>query len=328
MKRLLLIGTAFAALIAGSAIAAAQAPRVYRRPVVATPVYSWTGFYLGGNVGYSWGDARTTIVGGATTVALPGAFMIPQGFPGNNVAFADSNTTRLNGVIGGFQAGYNYQFSPTWVLGFEVDIQASGERGSNAFADPFSTTLCTGSVPGPVCKNIGLLNGTAATAYDGKIAWFGTVRGRLGVLITDQVLLYGTGGLAYGRVELSGITNINGSLNTNDPIFGTVPFTPASTQFNEGKTAVGFAAGGGVEGQSFWLPAGWTWKLEYLYVDLGSVDTVAPFPGAFVPIPRQTLLYTSPFTGPLTTHTRFIDNIVRVGLNYKFGNYYAPVLSR
>ena len=61
------------------------------------------------------------------------------------------------------------------------------------------------------------------------------------------------------------------------------------------------------------LPAGWTWKVEYLYVDLGSLDIVSPFPAAK---PTQ---FVFPFTGPLTTHTRFTDNIVRVGLNCRFG---------
>jgi outer membrane immunogenic protein len=166
------------------------------------------------------------------------------------------------------------------VLGFEADIQGSGERGSNTFADPIAGTLCI-QIPAPnTCTKLFPFNFAAVTSYEAKIGWFGTVRGRLGVLITDQVLLYGTGGLAYGRVELSGVTN------------------------------------------SYFLPAGWTWKAEYLYVDLGSLDTAAPFPPALVP------LTITPLTGPLTTHTHFTDNIVRVGLNYKFGNYYAPVVTK
>jgi len=75
--------------------------------------------------------------------------------------------------------------------------------------------------------------------------------------------------------------------------------------------------GGGVEGKLLpWLPANWTWKLEYLYLDLGSLNSSAPFGGtltAFVPA-------ISPATGAVAIHTHFFDNIVRVGLNYKFGN--------
>ena len=122
MKKLLLIGAAFAVLLT-PALAAENPVRVHKRvrpAVVAPPVYSWTGFYVGGNVGYGWGNARTDIAGGATTTALPDFL---GGFPGNSVAFADSNTARLNGVIGGGQIGYNYQFNPRWVLGFEADIR-------------------------------------------------------------------------------------------------------------------------------------------------------------------------------------------------------------
>jgi outer membrane immunogenic protein len=94
-----------------------------KAPPPPAPVYGWTGWYIGGNIGYSWGDARTDVAGSATTVALPFFF---GGFPGNNVAFADSNTARLNGVIGGGQVGYNYQLSPKWVLGIEADIRELG----------------------------------------------------------------------------------------------------------------------------------------------------------------------------------------------------------
>ena len=45
----------------------------------------------------------------------------------------------------------------------------------------------------------------------------------------------------------------------------------------------------------------------------------APFPGTF---------FASPFAGTITAHTRFTDNVVRVGLNYKFGNFYAPVVAK
>jgi outer membrane immunogenic protein len=281
-------------------------------------LHSWTGFYVGGNVGYGWGDAHTDIAGNATTVALPFFFVT---FP-TNVAFADSNTTRLSGVIGGGQIGYNYQFNPRWVLGFEADIQGPGKRGSNAFAAPFSTPICSvAAVTG--CLGYGTLNGVAATTYNVEIDWFGTVRGRVGFLIGDQVLLYGTGGLAYGRVGLSGITNVNGAENTsgNSGLPPVAPLTPGAAAFNESKTNIGWTAGAGIEGRfASWLPAGWSWKLEYLYVDLGFDTVVSPFPGgssAFALGPPGRLL-TSPFTGAITMHTHFTDNIVRIGVNYQF----------
>jgi outer membrane immunogenic protein len=305
---LLLTSFTFAALIAGSAIAVAQQPRVYRRPVVvAAPVYTWTGFYVGGNVGYSWGDARTDLAGNGSGMGDD----VPYSF-----TFATSNTTKLNGVIGGGQVGYNYQISPNWVLGFEADIQGSGERGSGQLAGPFTTPICFFQGGGS-CVDFSTLNGAAATTDQFKIDWFGTVRVRLGLLVDDQLLVYGTGGLAYGRVAVSSVTNVSAI-----PLLLT-PFTPVTGAFADSKTNVGFSVGGGIEGRlSYWLPRNWTWKLEYLYLDLGSLDTTT---ASFTMAPPPNTSDLSPITGTITTtHRHFTDNIVRVGLNYKFGNYYTP----
>ena len=88
-----------------------------------------------------------------------------------------------------------------------------------------------------ICRRTSTLIGTAATVYDAKIAWFGTLRGRLGFLITDQVLLYGTGGLAYGGVELSGATNVAGSLNRDlGGFIQVIPFAPGASAFSESRT--------------------------------------------------------------------------------------------
>jgi len=86
-------------------------------------------------------------------------------------------------------------------------------------------------------------------------------------------LIYGTGGLAYGRVGVSGNTIISETstgLNSGPPF--AIP--PSGSQFDAFKTNVRFAVGGGIEGKwSYLLPAGWTWKVEYLYLDLGSLNT-------------------------------------------------------
>ncbi len=164
------------------------------------------------------------------------------------------------------------------------------------------------------CTSTAPFTGTALTSYEAKIGSFGTVRGRVGLLVTDQLLIYGTGGLAYGDVKLSGITNSNAAIGF---ILGTTTLTPNTTAFSASKTKVGYSAGAGVEG-SFWLPAKWTWKLEYLYLDLGSLDAATSFTLG------STFTLNSPATGQITAHARFTDRILRVGLNYKFGNYYVP----
>jgi len=114
------------------------------------------------------------------------------------------------------------------------------------------------------------------------------VRLRAGWLVTPTVLLYGTGGLAYGNVDASG--SITDSVG---------PFTYS---FNNSATNVGWTGGGGIEGI---VPntTNWSWKVEYLYVDLGTVSGSAHDPD---------------FGGIDSWSTKVTDNILRVGLNYLF----------
>src|SRR6478736_5992263 len=98
---------------------AASAADLRARPSYAPappppPVYSWTGLYWGVNVGYSWGESKNDAT-----------LQIDRGVFGNASA-----SRKVDGVIGGFQSGYNYQFGQ-WVWGFETDIQASGQKGSD-----------------------------------------------------------------------------------------------------------------------------------------------------------------------------------------------------
>src|SRR5205807_3676672 len=96
---------------------------------------------------------------------------------------------RSTGVTGGAQLGYDWQIG-SLVTGLEADIQGSDIKGSareiaivaeTGLPDPFGTVLSS----------------------ETKLSWFGTVRGRLGVTVTPDLLLYGTGGLAYGEVDAS-----------------------------------------------------------------------------------------------------------------------------
>jgi opacity protein-like surface antigen len=138
---------------------------------------------------------------------------------------------RLDGVIGGGQIGYNWQDNNNWVLGLEADIQGSSERGSSSFSDPYSV--------GVACDIFcSAVSGTMHAAID----WFGTVRGRVGVLATPTALLYVTGGLAYGGVNSSG--------TITDPCFSGKPpaCTAASWGFGNTSIKAGWTVGGGVEG--------------------------------------------------------------------------------
>lgn len=121
---------------------------------------------------------------------------------------------------------------------------------------------------------------STSTAYSDKLNWFGTVRGRIGYAF-DRWLPYFTGGWAYGHGEISGTTTSGAT----------------ATSFSASQDYSGWTIGGGIE----WAFANnWSAKLEYLYIDFGDGPTV----------PVSTTLNID--SGKMT------DNVVRVGLNYKF----------
>ncbi len=265
VKRQLLMGAAIGALTAIQPALAADLP--VKAPV-KTPVaaaYNWTGCYLGGNIGYGWGRTRGNI-------NTPDINSLGGGLVGSPISFPISLDP--DGVIGGGQIGCNWQFDNKWVLGFETDFQGSGQKASTNFSNPFNDS-----------------EGFVGHSLEAKIQWFGTVRGRAGFLVTPTILLYGTGGLAYGKVSVTDNIAVN---------FTGTPAFVGATSISASKTKFGWTAGAGVEGVLFnWN--NWTWKLEYLYIDLGSLS------GSGV----------DPIIGPYSYDAKFTDNIVRFGLNYR-----------
>lgn len=248
----------------------ARAP-VYKAPIVAP--YNWTGWYFGANAGGDWG--RSDI---SETDITPLLVNIP--------AAQRQFSLRHSGVLGGLQGGYNWQLAPNWVAGVEADIAFSSDRGSTT-----SGFLFGGAFPG---------NFMADTHTD----WLGTVRGRIGFLPVDRLLVYGTGGFAFGHVKA------NGSINNNfgaPLLLGAVPVcTNNSVCYlgSESKTATGWTLGGGLE-YAVWDKV--TVKLEYIYVNLGA-QTI-------------TLQPSSTTTGGGAATFAFGDNvynIVRAGVNLRF----------
>jgi outer membrane immunogenic protein len=269
MKKILLATTAFVVLAAASASAADMGVRPAYAP---PPAYSWNGWYIGGNVGYSWGNAKYDANTSATAlgVALAGTGI--------------SESQKIDGVIGGVQTGYNYQFG-TWVWGWETDFQGSGQKGGSTFSGSLATIV------GPVPLTV---------TTDHKLTWFGTARSRLGFLWSPNVLVYGTAGVAYGQVKDTANLNV-----------GAAPVTAAAvTTFKDVKA--GYTVGAGVEGA---LGGGWSAKLEYLYIDLGKTEQTAATAVNVAGV--GTVLAASANQTFRTT-----DNILRVGLNYKWGGGY------
>jgi outer membrane immunogenic protein len=269
MKKQLLMGVAVGALAGLSPALAADLPvKAPVAPVVAP--YSWTGCYAGINAGYSWGRARGNLNTPDINSLGGGGLGLPTSFP---------ISLNPNGFIGGGQIGCNWQLNNAWVVGLEADFQGSAEKAGRPFANSFSFV-----------DGEGIGTGVIGQSMQARIHWFGTARGRAGFLVTPTIMLYGTGGLAYGRTSFTDYI----SVSTSTGISGV-------TAISSAKTRVGWTLGAGVEGALFnWN--NWTWKLEYLYVDLGS-RSGAGF---------------DPLIGNYSWNAKFTDNIARVGLNYKF----------
>jgi outer membrane immunogenic protein len=258
---------------ATSALAADLPARVYTKaPVMVDPGYNWSGFYIGGNVGYSWGrssDSSSYTNGAGATL------------------FTTAGSSNLDGVVGGGQIGYNWQVQ-NWVWGFEADIQGTDEKGSRDLTCPAG--ICIPAIVGALF----VPGGPIPNALNQQIDWFGTVRARGGILVTPKVLLYATGGLAYGEV------------NTSEAFGG-------FASFSNDDTRIGYTVGAGIEGV---IGGNWTAKLEYLYVDLGR--TSGAFATTIPAVGGGTI--TSNYSSHIT------DNVLRVGVNYKFTS--GPVVAR
>lgn len=281
MKKFLIAAAAVvSALGSTGAHAADMAARPYTKAPQMAAVSSWTGFYAGLNIGYGFND--------------PVAAFTPNDVVSNNVFnFSNPNPAPsvsydVKGVLGGAQIGYNWQVSPNWLIGLEADFQGSDIKGSAA------TSYALIGRPGQVDAQQ-------------NVEWFGTLRARAGLLATDKLLVYGTGGLAYGSVHAnSTLSNTVGYTATSGGFAAVC--APASAPCYTGSTTkilAGYTAGGGLE-YAAWRNV--SFKAEYLYVNLGSSDITSAAP-------------TTPGSAVSTYGTHFSDldfHVVRVGANYRF----------
>jgi outer membrane immunogenic protein len=275
MIKTLLLASAATALLAGAA-SAADLPRRAAPPPVFTPVpvFTWTGFYAGFNAGYAF-DASSNNTNSFAVPGGPGGFT--GGGPGTTAFFSQRNQ---EGFTGGGQIGYNVQFTPGSgvVVGIEADAQYLdfGRNRNNGFAAGLSPAYY-------VTDPRGL----------SSLDFFGTVRGRIGYAF-DRVLVYGTGGFAYGS---------------------------GSADRSFGGFRTGYAVGGGIEYAlptdsflNFFRSSAVTLKVEGLYVNLDRntrnqgalvINAASNAPAYYSPVGRRDDEFA----------------VVRAGLNYKFGSY-------
>ncbi len=229
-------------VVAAAGASAADLPIYTKAPPPPAPIFSWTGFYLGGNAGGAWGRDQIT----TTLTAPPGL-----GFPIDLAAVSNAASPTISpfGFIGGVQAGYNQQLGH-WVWGGEVDFDYLGLKGSNGGTLPFPSTLPGGPLGPPTSF--------FSTATSMSTNWLFTARPRLG-WAADHWLVYVTGGLAVGQENFSQTITLLG---------------PTFVNSNFSTTRAGWTVGAGVE---YAFNQKWSVKGEYLHVDLGSVGTNGTF---------------------------------------------------
>jgi outer membrane immunogenic protein len=276
--------TAVAVMSAIALMRTASAADLPIKAPIESPIYNWTGFYVGVNAGFAWGRNNADFTGDGQNNA--GNDLISRVFDGTRNFNALTRSQRIDsdGAFGGVQFGYNWQVAGVWVAGLEADIQASGLRGSFTRVAPLLPL---------------------SLSAEQKLDWFGTARGRVGYLVTERTLVFGTAGLAYGETEVTsnffwsnGFGNFIGA-STSIHCVGGAPCLGGQGS----NTSVGWTAGAGVE----WAATNnVTLKFEYLHIALPDsaivMSAVAPAIG----------------NATVTANFRNQFDIVRAGLNFRF----------
>jgi outer membrane immunogenic protein len=269
MKKLLGTAALLSLVAVGPVMGADQRVKLPTKAPPKAVAYSWTGCYVGANGGYgqqrSHSNDITIINGGLGTV----------------VPFPEPSLGPKGGFAGG-QIGCNYQTNQ-FVWGVEGDIQGSDIH------DGFGPARFT--VPGVL------------TLTDSEnLRWFATVRGRLGIAAQDRLLVYVTGGVAFGKTQYNQFS-LDAANNTDT--------------LNGDTSRTGYVVGGGIE----WAFSGaWTAKAEYQYLNFGSIGPLSSL--AFTPagIPTGATVNMGSFRNDYQT--------VRFGLNYRFNPAPAAVAAK
>jgi len=320
MKRTLLCAAALISMTSLGYAADLPSRALAPAPIYVAPAFSWTGFYVGGNVGAAWGGRdncplRNTLDHGVYTLDTD---YLPNCNGGNRV-----------GVIGGVQAGYNWAFGG-WLFGLEGDVNWLGRNNGNGydftrFGQPdyawYDVQSGDERKP-PRDPKLTVTNHTYSWSGNGSANTLGTIRARFG-FTTDRALFFITGGAAFRNGDNSAtitdtetvITKGNkwDSLNSNWGSDNHTSTTTTTYTRTGNGNKVGWALGGGLE---YALTENLSTKIEYLHAQFGNGGNG----------------YSSGILDDCQTFFGDSKNsidIVRVGLNYRFVSAApAPVLAR
>jgi outer membrane immunogenic protein len=284
---------AVAAMIAAP-VFAAEIP--VKAPPPTAPVWSWNGFYVGGDLGTgTWTET-------VESVAFPAGFGAGGAFNCGTPCFDNLPTAQdfaSKPDFGGFHAGFNWQAAPTWLLGVEGDFMLL-----NRSVTKLSPVIATFPGAAGFCPPDG---GCLALQTTGTNRFLASARARIGY-IHDRWLVYATGGAAWTDSSNSAIASSSG-LGLSPP-FGT-PGVTVTQSWN--GPVIGWVAGAGMEVAAF---GNWALRAEYLHYEFGGSSTVLPYATA------GALQLSSCAPGlcnfAISTSSQRFDS-VRLGLSYRFG---------
>lgn len=225
---------------------------------VDSPIFYWPGLYLGANLGYGTNPADAYFIAQSSTALL----FQNKGYTAKGLNIQDA------GFLGGGQIGYNWQMNSI-ILGVDADLDYANISSANAATS----------------------SDTITTTINKNIQWLATIRGRLGKLASDSMLVYLTTGPAFGSAII----------NFDQRVAGSPCPTSWCVVANKTQTKVGWTGGAGLE---YAVSKGISFKAEYLYVYLGNIATNAA---------GNSILGAVNYN----IKSSFNNNVVRLGVNYK-----------
>jgi outer membrane immunogenic protein len=293
--------TAFGLTAFVSSAMAAELP-VKAPPPPPAPVWTWTGPYIGAHIGGGWTNRRFEAEDIDQDVR--NRFFEPFESRGN-----------ASGVVGGGQVGINWQFPGTaWVVGLEGDFS-----GTDIHRREDVDLIRDGR---RLDVNVDV---------DRRIDWLASFRGRIGYAPWNQVLIYGTGGGAFASARFD-VDMFDQNQNRE------------LAQQQDRRTRAGFVVGGGIEwawgalfgggygagyGGGGWGPFGgccWTMRIEFLHYQFDRQEREMEFEAPDWWLNRMKKVREEVVVA--NQDRRFDVNVVRFGINYKFGVPAAPVAAR
>jgi len=329
-RRLLLSATALSTV--AMSVSVANAADIAAAPVVAAvPYYNWTGFYIGGHFGGGWGrDGFTETACGGTAGFVCGPNHVKGALDDTTVGLAgsigDVGSHQFSGALGGVQAGYNWQIG-RFLVGVEGQFSWSDMKGDHQ--NTTSSTFVTAESSPPLFSQ--LFEGTNSDRFYSNVKNVGTIAARLGLVSGPEgrTLFYAKGGAGYAKTDFTLAQQFSAG-RFAAPNFAP-PAGPSSAAslngagaFTGSATRWGAMAGAGLE---FALFGGWIAKVEYDHLFLGtkSVDLTGSQTSILQSRGPETIITTGTAGGTRTFSVQQDINIVKFGLNYRFGNWYAQM---